>query len=199
MKCCRIAVIILVAIASIPAWAEERFPAVPPAKYSKEQKQAAAEFEAVRKAPVFGPFEILMYSPQVMSTARAMGDYLRYKSAIGSTLSEFVILMTAREWRQDYEWSLHYPAALKAGIRKQVADDIAAGRRPTSMNSDEAIVFDFTSELLRKKEVSDQTFARAKARLGMQGVVDMTGIVGYYTFLAMQLNVARYPADRRIQ
>ena len=199
MKCCRIAVIIVSAIASIPAWAEERFPAVPPAKYTHEQRQAASDFEAARKVPVFGPFEILMYSPQVMSTARAMGDYLRYKSAMGNKLSELVILITAHEWRQGYEWSLHYPAALKAGIRKEVADDIAAGRRPTSMNSDEATVFDFTSELLRKKEVSDATFARAKARLGMKGVVDMTGIVGYYTFLAMQLNVARYPADRPIQ
>jgi len=59
---------------------------------------------------------------------------------------------------------------------------------------EEETVFDFTtSELLRTKQVSDGTFERAKARLGMQGVVDMTGIVGYYTFLAMQLNVAQYP------
>jgi 4-carboxymuconolactone decarboxylase len=128
-----------------------------------------------------------------MSTARAMGDYLRYKSAMGNTLSELVILMTAREWTQDYEWSLHYPIALKAGIRKEIADDIAAGRRPTAMSPDEEAVFDFTSELLRNKQVSDPTFERAKSRLGMKGVVDMTGIVGYYTLLAMQLNVAQYP------
>jgi 4-carboxymuconolactone decarboxylase len=134
-----------------------------------------------------------MYSPQVMSQARAMGDYLRYKSAIGNTLSELVILLTAREWTQDYEWSVHYPIALKAGIRKEVADDIAVGRRPTAMSPDEETVFDFTSELLRNKQVSDATFERAKSRLGMKGVVDMTGLVGYYTFLAMQLNVAQYP------
>jgi len=141
----------------------------------------------------------LMYSPQVMSTARAMGDYLRYKSALGNRLSELVILTTAREWRQDYEWSLHYPIAIKAGIGKEIADDIAAGRRPTAMSPEEQTVFDFTSELLRIKEVSDVTFARAKSRLGMKGIVDMTGIVGYYTFLAMQLNVAQYsiPGDAK--
>jgi 4-carboxymuconolactone decarboxylase len=193
MKCCRIAIAILSTIVCVAARAEERLPTIPPARYTEEQKQAAADFESARKIPVFGPFEPMMYSPQVMSQARAMGDYLRYKSAIGNTLSEFVILITAREWTQDYEWAVHYPIALKAGIRKEVADDIAAGRRPTAMSPDEETVFDFTSELLRNKQVSDATFERAKSRLGMKGVVDMTGIVGYYTFLAMQLNVAQYP------
>ena len=193
MKCCRIAVAILSTIVSVAARAEERLPTIPPARYTEEQKQAAADFESARKVPVFGPFEPLMYSPQVMSQARAMGDYLRYKSAIGNTLSELVILITAREWTQDYEWAVHYPIALQAGIRKEVADDIAAGRRPTAMSPDEETVFDFTSELLRNKQVSDATFERAKSRLGMKGVVDMTGIAGYYTFLAMQLNVAQYP------
>ena len=193
MKCCRIAIGILSIIAAVAAGAEERLPTIPPAQYTEEQKQAAADFESARKVAVFGPFEPLMYSPQVMSQARAMGDYLRYKSAIGNTLSELVILITAREWTQGYEWSVHYPIALKAGIRKEVADDIAVGRRPTAMSPDEETVFDFTSELLRSKQVSDATFERAKSRLGMKGVVDMTGIVGYYTFLAMQLNVAQYP------
>jgi 4-carboxymuconolactone decarboxylase len=193
MKCRRIVIAVLSAVAPVAAGAEERLPTIPPAHYTDEQKQAAVEFESARKKPVFGPFEPLMYSPQVMSQARAMGDYLRYKSAIGNTLSELVILLTAREWTQDYEWCVHYPIALKAGIRKEVADDIAAGHRPTAMSPDEETVFDFTSELLRDKQVSDATFERAKSRLGMKGVVDMTGIVGYYTFLAMQLNVAQYP------
>ena len=192
MKYCRMAIAVLFTIAVVAAQAEERLPTIPPAQYSEEQKQAAADFEAARKVPVFGPFEPMMYSPQVMSQARAMGDYLRYKSAIGNTLSELAILITAHEWTQDYEWSVHYPIALKAGIRKEVADDIAAGRRPNAMSPDEKTVFDFTSELLRNKQVSDATFERAKSRFGTKGVVDMTGIVGYYTFLAMQLNVAKY-------
>src|SRR5580700_3225467 len=146
MKSCRIAIAIMSTI--------------PPAQYTEEQKQAAADFESARKVPVFGPFEPLMYSPQVMSQARAMGDYLRYKSAIGNTLSELVILITAREWTQDYEWAVHYPIALKAGIRIEVADDIAVGRRQIAMSPDEQTVFDFASELLRNKRVSDATFER---------------------------------------
>jgi 4-carboxymuconolactone decarboxylase len=192
MKHCRMAMAVVFTMTAVAARAEERLPTIPPAKYSEEQRQAAADFEAARKVPVFGPFEPMMYSPQVMSQARAMGDYLRYKSAIGNTLSELAILITAHKWTQDYEWGVHHPIALKSGIRKEIADDIAAGRRPTAMSPDEEAVFDFTSELLRNMQVSDATFERAKSRFGTKGVVDMTGIVGYYTFLAMQLNVAQY-------
>ena len=177
------------------AQAQDRLPTIPPAQYTAEQKQAAAEFEAARKVAVFGPFEPLMHSPQVMSQARAMGDYLRYKSAIGNTLSELAILLIAREWTQDFEWSVHYPIALKAGIKQEIADAIAEGRRP-SMSPDEEIVYDYSMELLKNKQVSNTTFERAKARFGTKGVVDMTGILGYYTFLAMQLNAAQYPPTK---
>jgi 4-carboxymuconolactone decarboxylase len=182
------------ALAAVPAMAEDRLPTIPPTQYTAEQKQAAAEFEAERNVAVFGPFEPMMHSPQVMTLARAMGDYLRYKSAIGNTLSELAILMTAREWTQDYEWSVHYPIALKAGIRADVADAIADGRRPAAMSADEQIVYDYAAELLKQQHVSDATFERAKSRFGTKGVVDLTGILGYYTFVAMQLNAAQYPA-----
>jgi len=173
-------------------YSQNRLPTIPPSAYSAEQKQAATEFEAARKVPVFGPFEPLMYSPQLMNQARSMGDYLRYKSAIGTTLSELVILVTAREWTQDYEWYVHYPLALKSGIKKEIADAIADGRRPQGMSDDEEIVYDFSIELHRNKRVSDAIFQRAEKRFGKQGIVDMTGISGYYTLLAMELNMAQY-------
>lgn len=175
-----------------PALAETRLPTIPPAQYTAEQKQAAEAFLAARKTPVFGPFEPLMYSPEVMSLARSMGDYLRYKSGIGNTLSELVILVTARAWSQDYEWHVHAPIAAKAGIKPEIIDAIRDGRRPAGMSDDEAIVYDFSTELHQNKQVSDATFARAEARFGKPAVVDLIGISGYYTFLAMQLNAARY-------
>ena len=184
------------ATVAIGAFAQERLPTIPPASYTPEQKQAAADFEAARKTPVFGPFEPLMHSPQVMSQARAMGDYLRYKSAIGTTLSELAILVTAREWSQDYEWTVHYPIALKSGIKAEIADAVGDGRRPAGMSDDEEIVYEFTTELLRHKRVSDRTFARADKRFGKQGIVDLTGIAGYYTLLAMELNVAQYAGPK---
>jgi 4-carboxymuconolactone decarboxylase len=84
-----------------PAAAEPRLPTIPPDQYTDEQKKAAEEFLAARKVPVFGPFQPMMHSPAVMNLARSMGDYLRYHSSIGNTLSELIILITAREWSQD--------------------------------------------------------------------------------------------------
>ncbi|MFZ6759485.1 carboxymuconolactone decarboxylase family protein [Undibacterium sp. Ji50W] len=178
------------------AQAAERLPTIPPSQYTEEQKKAAEEFLATRKVPVFGPFEPLMYSPQVMTQARAMGDYLRYQSALGTTLSELVILITAREWSQDYEWYVHHPIALKAGIKPEVTAAIADGRRPVGMTEDEEIVYDFSTELHKNKRVSDRTYARAEKRFGNKGIVDLTGINAYYTLLAMQMNVAQYQIPR---
>ena len=175
-----------------PVLAQQRLPTIAPEQYTAEQKKAAEDFLAARKVPVFGPFEPMMHSPEVMSIARSTGDYLRYHSAIGNTLSELVILVTAREWSQDYEWYVHQPIALKAGISKDIADAIADGRRPVAMSADAEIVYDFTVELQKNKRVSDATFSRAEQRFGKKGVVDMVAISGYYTSLAMQLNTARY-------
>lgn len=172
--------------------ADERLPVISPDNYSEEQKAAAEEFLEARNVPVFGPFQPLMHSPDVMNQARSMGDYLRYKSSLGNTLSELVILITAREWTQDYEWYVHYPIALKAGIAAEIADAIAEGRRPDDMSDDEEIVYNFSIELHRNKRVSDQTYERVQQRFGNKGVVDLTGINAYYTLLAMQMNVAQY-------
>lgn len=186
----------LLAMLTQSAAAQERLPTIPPAQYDDAQKQAAAEFLAARKYPVQGPFEPMMYSPPVMSRARAMGDYLRYASGIGNTLSEFAILITARDWGQDYEWSAHAPIAAKAGIKPEKIAAIREGRRPQGMSGDETIVYDFSTELLHNKSVSDATFQAAEKRFGKPAVVDLVGIVGYYTFNAMMLNTARYrPAD----
>jgi 4-carboxymuconolactone decarboxylase len=189
---------LVVSLCASTAFAQQRLPTIPPAQYTPEQKEAAAGFEAARKTPVYGPFEPLMHSPEVMTLARSMGDYLRYKSSIGNTLSELVILVTARAWTQDYEWTVHQPIALKAGIRREIADAIADGRRPAAMSADEEMIYDYASELVQNKRVSDATFAKVKARFGTKGTVDAAGIVGYYTFLAMQLNVAQYKGPNEL-
>lgn len=180
-------------LASHFVFAQTRLPEIPIDQYSAEQKAAAQEFEAARKKAPWGPFAMLMYSPQMMNNARSMGDYLRYKTAFDSHLSEFAILITAREWHQDYEWHIHYPIAIQSGLNPEIAKAIKEGRRPEGMSSDEAIVYDFTMELQRYKRVSDATFAKTEKRFGKKGAVDLAGIAGYYTFLAMEMNMARHP------
>jgi 4-carboxymuconolactone decarboxylase len=172
--------------------AQQRIQPIPAAQYDAEQKKAAEEFLAARKGPVFGPFEVMMPSPGMMSAARNMGDYLRFASAIGNTLSEMVILITAREWTQDYEWFVHQPIAVKMGIPVAMTDAIRDGRRPTGMSADQETVYDFVIELLRNHRVADATYQRAQARFGDKGVVDIAGIAGYYSLLAMEMNTARY-------
>ncbi len=172
---------------------QKRLATIPPAQYDAEQKAAADAFLAARKEPVFGPFEPLMHSPRVAVPTRMLGDYLRFGSAIGTTLSEFEILVISREWSQNYEWSFHAPIALERGISQAKIDAIAAGQRPPGMTADETIVYDFVSELLKTKHIFDATYAKAQARYGDKGVMDMIGLCGYYSFQAMTLNVSQVP------
>ena len=172
--------------------AQTRFPEIPVEQYTSDQQKAAKEFEVARKKAPWGPFAMLMYSPQLMNNGRAMGDYLRYNSSFDSLLSEFAILITAREWTQDYEWYVHYPIAIKAGLKPVIAQALKEGRRPEGMSEDESIVYDFTIELQRYKQVSDATFAKTEKRFGKKATIDLAGIAGYYTFLAMEMNMAKH-------
>jgi 4-carboxymuconolactone decarboxylase len=170
---------------------DERLPALAPDALSAAQRDAAAEFERLRGTPVFGPFVPLARSPELMLAANRMGLHLRYNSCLPLRVNEFVILLTAREWSQKVEWQIHHPIALKAGLAPETAAAVAEGRRPDRMQADEAAAWDFATELFRNKGVSDATYARALALFGEQGVVELTGLCGYYALLAMTMNVAR--------
>jgi 4-carboxymuconolactone decarboxylase len=175
------------------AAAQDRMPPIAPERFDEAQKKAAEDFQVARKAPVFGPFSVLIRNPELMTAYRIQGDYLRLKPSIGTRLSELIILITAREWTQDYEWYVHAPIALKQGISQEMIDALAEGRRPSGMNEDQEICYDFSIELNRNKRVSDRTYDRALKRFGETGVLDLAGINGYYTALAMAMNTTRMP------
>ena len=172
----------------------DRLPPIAADRLTPAQREAVDAFRIARGTAISGPFYPLLRSPELMTRTRAMGDYLRFKSALPPRLSEFVILLTAREWTQQYEWNAHYPLAIKAGAKREVLDAIAEGSRPSGMTEEEAILYDFCRELHHDKAVSDATYDRAIKAFGEQGVVDAIGITGYYTMLAMTLNTARTPA-----
>ena len=176
------------------ATAQDRLPPIAADQLTPEQKQAVTEFKSARGVDINGPFIPMLRSPEAMSRARAMGDYLRYKSALPPRLSEFVILLTAREWTQNYEWKVHYPIAVQAGVKPETAQAIAEGRRPSAMTDEEAALYDFCTELQRTRTVGDGAYNRLLATLGEKGVIDTISIVGYYSLLAMVMNTARTPA-----
>ena len=155
------------------------------------QRAAAQAIIDGPRGAVYGPFVPLLRSPELMEYAQRMGEYLRYRSAIGVRLSELAILVTARQWNQQVEWAIHAPIAAQVGIPASVIQAIAERRRPENMLVDEAVVHDFCVELHEGKSVSDRVYADALALFGEHGVVDLMWINGYYTFLAMVMNTAR--------
>ena len=182
----------LFAVAAFAAGAQDRMPPLPTEKLTEEQAQALAEFVAARGQPT-GPWIVLLRSPELMKRTHGLSDYLRFESVLPGYLREFVILMTARQWGQSYEWNAHYPLAIDEGFSAEMAQAIAEGRRPEGMLEEEEILYDFCTELQRNHGVSDATYERAVERFGEQGVVETVSLVGYYTMISMILNTARTP------
>jgi 4-carboxymuconolactone decarboxylase len=182
----------------LEAQAQGRMPPIPADKLTPEQQKAAAEFMETRRTKTLnGPFVALLRSPNLINLASEIGLWTR-QTTLPPRLFEFVVLITARDWTQNFEWNGHSAAALKGGLAQDIVDAIAEGRRPLRMADDETIVYDFTTELLQNRGVSDATYARALSKFGERGIIDMTGISGYYTMIAMVLNVARTPLNEGV-
>ena len=172
--------------------AQNRMPEIPESQLTEAQKAAVAEFTEVR-ANVSGPWQAILRSPEMLNPARSLSDYLRFNSSLPPRLSEFVIIITAREWTSPYEWNAHHGLAMRGGLSPDIATAVAEGRRPEDMAADEAAVYDFCMELHRIRSVSDVTYARALEQVGEQGIMDMIGLSGWYTLVSMVLNTARVP------
>jgi 4-carboxymuconolactone decarboxylase len=162
-----------------------------PDNMTEEQRTAAAELASGPRGEVRGPFNVLLRSPGLMSPLQKVGEYLRFKCQLDRRIAEFATLIAARQWTQTYEWQAHHPLALKAGLKPEIAQAVADGRRPTGMAQDEEVVYDVLMEAFQNKSVSDATYERALKQFGEQNLVDVLAIGGYYAMLAMLLNVAR--------
>lgn len=172
---------------------DDRMPKLREDQLSDEQRAAIEEFRAKRGQEPGGPFVPLTRSPAVLKAATHLGAYLRYESDLPMDISELAIITTARRWSQNYEWGAHRKIAEKAGLPPAVADAIQDGRRPTDLNNDQQIAYDFCMEVHGNGQVSDVTYHKATARFGEKGVIDLATICGYYSLLAIVMNVARTP------
>jgi 4-carboxymuconolactone decarboxylase len=140
-----------------------------------------------------GPFGVWLHAPQLGDLAQRVGAYCRYKTSLPPRLSEFAILCMARLWRAQYEWHAHAPIAEKAGVKQRAIAEIKAGRYPKTAAADERALYDFIAELNQTRRVSDPTYRRAHKILGDTGLVELVGILGYYTLISMTLNVFNVP------
>ncbi|MFZ2737954.1 MAG: carboxymuconolactone decarboxylase family protein [Burkholderiaceae bacterium] len=142
---------------------------------------------------VGGPFNVFLRSPELGDLLQKMGSYLRFKSCLGMRLNELAILMTARHWTAQYEWFAHQRLALQAGLSPDIAEAIAQGQRPSAMQADEEIIYNFCQELHSTTRVSDASYQAVLGLFGEQGVVELIGVSGYYSTVAMMLNVDQTP------
>ncbi len=182
---------------TVTARAADRFPTLTPEQMTPAQRKVAEAIAAGPRKSLGGPFNTWLRSPELADKLQQVGEHVRFHSSVPPRLNEFAILLTARAWDADYEWSAHYPLAMKAGLSPAVAADVAAARRPRGMAADERAVYDFVTELRRTHRVSDPTYAAAREVLGDQGIVDLVALSGYYDLVSMTLNTAqvRAPAD----
>jgi 4-carboxymuconolactone decarboxylase len=171
----------------------DRMPPLNPADMNDAQKHAAAAMVAGPRKGVTGPFIALLRSPDLMDRMGRVGEYLRFESAIPTKLNELAMLVVARYVMNQFEWVLHYPLALKAGVSKDTLELLAAGRPPPAAQQDEALVHALVMELLATHFVSDALYGRALERFGERGIVDLVGMVGYFFTVCLVMNTAQTP------
>jgi 4-carboxymuconolactone decarboxylase len=171
----------------------DRFKPLTAEQLTPEQRQLVENLLSGPRGGLNGPFNILLRSPELGDRLQKVGEYIRFKSSLPPRLNEFAILITARAWSAQYEWLAHYQFAMKAGLAAAVADDVASGKRPAGMQTDEAVVYDFAKELIDTHQVSDAHFKAVVDAFGERGAVDLMGTIGYYHMMSILMNVDRYP------
>jgi 4-carboxymuconolactone decarboxylase len=167
-----------------------RFPQLILDQLSDAQKPLADQVMKVSSVGIGGPYNLLLRSPVLGQRLFDLFDYLRWKTSIDLRLNEFAILIVGRQWRSQVEWFAHVPIALKAGLSAEVIAELKANKRPSKMAEDEAVVYDFVTELTTTHKVSDATFARARKIFNDQQIVDLTAVSGNYVMVAMILAMA---------
>lgn len=168
----------------------ERLPAPDLEGLTAAQQIALDEIASGPRGALIGPFAPLLHSPELMTRVQRTGEFLRFQATLEPRLFEMSILLIAREWDQQFEWSFHRPLAERAGVSPEVIASLGAGMRPEVMLPDEEVVWDVFTQLHTTRTVCDETFARAESIIGKVALVELVAALGYYTLLAMVMNVA---------
>lgn len=163
---------------------------LPPADPATLSPEGRAVYDKIANSPrggVAGPFLALLHVPELCDRLQHLGAYLRYDTSFDPLLSELTILIVARRFGCQYEWYAHEKHARKAGLADTIIEALREQRRPENMGEREAMVYDFVSELVGNHSVSDTSYQRVLNAYGKAGAVELAGIAGYYSMLAMTL------------
>jgi len=190
-----------------PASAQNRLSAIPEDKMSEPLRRALAEYREVRPdglgelggagpgggVGAGGPnlWTVYVHLPEILGPLRQLHEQSHVNPRISQKLVHFIIMIVARHWTNDI-WTAHEEDSIREGLGRDTVKALEEGRHPEHMTEDEAAVYDFCTELLQNKRVSDATYARAVATLGEEAVVQTAVTAGLYTYLAMAVNMA-YP------
>lgn len=159
-----------------------------PEEMSQEQLRVYHDTVAGRRRRMPAPLAAWLESPLLADRAQKLGEFVRYETSLPPRLSELAILVVARHWTAQFEWIAHKAEALKAGLDAGIIEDIANRQTPRFENPDERLVYEFSVSLNQKHEVSDELYQRVVVVIGLRGVVELVGILGYYTLISMTLN-----------
>jgi 4-carboxymuconolactone decarboxylase len=174
---------------------QPRFPQLKLEETEGDQRVLAERMMKETRVGIGGPWNIMLRSPGMAEGVLSLYNYYRRKTSLTPRQMEFGVLITAREWNGQFEWFMHYPLAVKAGVSPSVLADVRAGKRPGDMSSEQTAEYDFAIELLRKHVVSNSTFRKASEALGEKGVVELTGLVGTYVTFGALINVSEVPVN----
>ena len=198
----RVALLVLIIAAMASGWfvgtltapyatgKEPRFPQITMDQLNEKQKPLGEQIIKVSSVGLGGPYNPMLRSPVFGQKMFDLLYYLRWQTSVPLKLNEFAILIIGRQWRSQVEWFAHAPLAIKAGLSPDIVAELKLNKRPSGMPPEEAVVYDFVTELTTKHEVTDDTFNRAKRLLGEQQVVDLTAVAGTYVTVAMILAMA---------
>jgi 4-carboxymuconolactone decarboxylase len=177
---------------------EPRFPQVTMDQLDEKQKPLGEQIMKVSSVGLGGPYNLLLRSPVLGQRLFDLFYYLRWQTSVPTKLNEFAILVIARQWRSQVEWFAHAPIAAKAGLSPDIIAELKTNKRPSGMAEDEAVVYDFVTELTTTQKISDETFARARKVFNDQQIVDLTSVAGNYVMVAMVLAMAEQsvPPDK---
>jgi 4-carboxymuconolactone decarboxylase len=170
-----------------------RIPDIVPEKLSAEQRRVYDAVVAGPRGQVVGPLRVWVHNPGLADPAQALGAYCRYGTNLPPRLLELAILIAGAYWKAGFEWAHHAPLGIKAGLDPAAVEQIRVGGSPRFAREDEQAVYDFATELLTTRRVPPPIWDRARILLGTEALIDIVGILGYYSLISLTINAFEVP------